>query len=144
MTSAVPIRRLHVLVVEDNVLNQKVAEGFLDQLGCSCLVVDSGERAIAAVKQSHFDVVLMDLRMAGLDGLETTEAICEQVPADHRPKIVALTADAMAGSETRYREAGMDGFLVKPLRLATLESTLRQLFPWSQDPASGSCGSLET
>ena len=122
-------RWLHVLVAEDNPLNQKVAEGFLHQLGCTSVVVEDGTGVLGQVQNNEFDLVLMDIRMPQMDGLEATQQLHDSIPAEQLPKIIALTADAMPGDEARYIEAGMDAYLIKPLHLKTLEATLRQLFP---------------
>jgi CheY-like chemotaxis protein len=120
---------LNVLIAEDNPLNQKVAAGFVHSLGCASVIVPDGSQVLAELEKQDFDLVLMDIRMPVMGGLEATQQIRQEVPAEKMPKIVALTADAMPGDEERYLDAGMDAYLVKPLHLKTLEDALRRLFP---------------
>jgi len=120
---------LNVLIAEDNLLNQKVAAGFVHQLGCSSVVVSDGSQVLPELEKADFDLILMDIRMPVMGGIETTRQIRESIPTERLPKIVALTADAMPNDEVRYLDAGMDAYLVKPLHLKTLESALRKLFP---------------
>jgi len=116
--------RLRVLVVEDNVINQKVALGMLARLGCRADVAADGLEALQAVRRQHYDVVLMDVQMPVMDGLEATRQIRAQLPLDRQPHIVALTANALAEDRDRCLSAGMDDYLSKPLRAAQLVAAL--------------------
>jgi two-component system sensor histidine kinase/response regulator len=116
-----PARPLRVLVAEDNPVNQEVAVGMVERAGHTAVVVSQGREALAALEREPFDVVLMDVQMPELDGLETTAAIRERERevGGHLP-IVAVTAHAMKGDVERCLAAGMDAYVAKPLRSAEL------------------------
>jgi two-component system, sensor histidine kinase and response regulator len=116
----------HVLLVEDNAVNQKVAVRFLERMGCKVRVADNGAEGVKAWQEGRFDIVLMDLQMPVMDGLTATRSIRAMEEAGNREStpIVALTANAMAGQLERCMEAGMSGFLTKPLEIARLHETL--------------------
>ena len=118
------IGALRVLVAEDNRVNQKVAEGMFQRLGLDVVLVRDGLEAIERCSTELFDLVLMDLHMPQLDGLQAARALIE-AHGDACPRIVALSADVSAESAARCREVGMDGFLGKPFRIAELEAVLR-------------------
>jgi two-component system sensor histidine kinase/response regulator len=108
---------LRVLVAEDNLVNQQVAVGMLERAGHEVTVAENGREVLALLERETFDVVLMDVQMPELDGLETTAAIRERerTAGGHLP-IVALTAHAMKGDPERCLAAGMDAYLPKPLQ----------------------------
>ncbi|NRF68127.1 response regulator [Aquincola sp. S2] len=124
---AVPGAALHVLVAEDNPINAQVLAYVLDEMGHRFEVVASGGEAIAALRRQRFDVVLMDVQMPGMDGIEATRRIHAEWPAGQRPPIYALTAGVMDHEQRACREAGMDGFLVKPLERDQLEALFNRL-----------------
>ena len=115
-----------VLLVEDNVVNQKVASRFMERLGCKVTVAQNGEEGIAAWQAGVFDVVLMDLQMPVMDGLTATRRIRALEGENRRTPIVALTANAMTGQLERCLASGMDAFLAKPIEFAQLRQTLLQ------------------
>ncbi|MGH8176264.1 MAG: PAS domain-containing protein, partial [Steroidobacter sp.] len=115
-----------VLLVEDNAVNQKVAVRFLERMGCSVRVADNGAEGLKAFGEATFDIVFMDLQMPVMDGLTATRRIRELETVERRTPIVALTANAMSGQLERCIEAGMDGFLTKPLEIARLHETLER------------------
>jgi signal transduction histidine kinase/HPt (histidine-containing phosphotransfer) domain-containing protein/FixJ family two-component response regulator len=115
---------LHVLVAEDNPVNQRVVQLLLERRGHRVELVADGAEAVAAVRRTRFDLVLMDVQMPVLDGLAATERIRSDPPAHGAPRIVALTANAMVDDRTASRRAGMDGFLAKPIREADLDAVL--------------------
>jgi two-component system sensor histidine kinase/response regulator len=118
-----------VLVVEDNQTNQKVATAMLGALGLKSVLAENGLVAVEKVRQEHFDLVLMDCQMPVMDGYAATAAI-RALPGERgRTPILALTANALQGDETRCLAAGMDGFLPKPLTLAHLAATLGRWLP---------------
>jgi signal transduction histidine kinase/DNA-binding response OmpR family regulator/HPt (histidine-containing phosphotransfer) domain-containing protein len=124
------------LVVEDQEINQRVAESMLRKLGLSVHVAANGLEAIALVRQHDFDVVLMDCQMPVMDGFEATAQI-RRLP-DARGiglPIIALTANALAGDDQKCLQAGMDGFLAKPYTLATLRAALARWLPQAAPPA---------
>jgi CheY-like chemotaxis protein/HPt (histidine-containing phosphotransfer) domain-containing protein len=112
-----------VLVVEDNVVNQKVAARFLERLGCTVRIAEHGADGVTACLEERFDVVLMDLQMPVMDGLTATRRIRE-LEVGHRTPIIALTANAMRGDQERCEAAGMDGFLTKPIEVERLSDIL--------------------
>lgn len=116
----------HVLVVEDNEVNQLVAVGMLDALGYTSEVAADGAAAAARVAAGRFDAVLMDLQMPRLDGFGATRLIRQSEGAGARVPIIALTASATAGESERCREAGMTGFLTKPVRMDDLAAALAE------------------
>jgi signal transduction histidine kinase/FixJ family two-component response regulator len=122
----------HVLIVEDNPLNQEVAVAMLENLRCNCLIVDNGAKALAALTADHdFDMVLMDCQMPVMDGYQATRLYREHESAsgNSRLPIIALTANAMQGDRDRCIEAGMDDFLSKPFRITELRDVLIRWSP---------------
>jgi two-component system, sensor histidine kinase and response regulator len=119
---------LRVLLAEDNAVNQHLAVRLLEKRGHTVTVVQDGTEALAAIRRQTFDVVLMDIQMPHMDGLETTRAIRarEQDTATHVP-IVAMTAHAMQGDRERCLAAGMDGYVTKPLRPMELFEVIASL-----------------
>ncbi len=113
----------HVLLVEDNFVNQKVAVRFLERLGCTVEVATNGAEGIAACQRQHFDIVLMDLQMPVMDGMTATRKIRAWETSGHLP-IIALTANAMTGDRELCEAAGMDGYLTKPIEVERLRSIL--------------------
>ena len=112
-----------VLLAEDNPINALLARSLLEREGCTVDRVGNGEDALGAVAGAHYDLILMDLRMPGMDGRETTEALRAR---GCRTPIVALTADAFEEDRRACLEAGMDDFLTKPLKPAVLQAMLRR------------------
>lgn len=122
-----PVRNLHVLLAEDNVVNQRLASRLLEKRGHHVALASTGGEALARLKQEMFDVILMDVQMPDMDGLETTAIIRErEKDSGIRTPIVALTAHTMKGDRERCLAAGMDGYVTKPINaaefLATVES----------------------
>jgi len=129
-------RSLRILLAEDNLVNQKLTTELLKKLGHRVTLVSNGAEAVGAVRQSDFDLVLMDIQMPVMDGIEATGAIrAAQRPDGRRLPIVALTAHAMKGDSDRYRRAGMDDYLSKPMNLDGLRAALAR---WTAVEASGS------
>ncbi len=115
---------LRILVAEDNLVNQKIALLMLERLGYRADLVANGLEAVNVVRQVPYDVVLMDLQMPELDGLDATRQILAEHPAGRRPRIVALTANAFEDDRLECLAAGMDDHLSKPLQKDKLESAL--------------------
>jgi PAS domain S-box-containing protein len=109
------IQQLRVLVAEDNKINQQLVRMLLSKAGHVADVVETGEAAVAAVRASDYDVVLMDVQMPILDGIEATRHIRGLPPPKNAVPIIAVTAHAMAGAREQYLASGMDGYLSKPL-----------------------------
>ena len=122
-----PSRRLRILVVEDDPVNRTVIAEMLARGAHTTELVTNGREALAILANRRFDVILMDLQMPELDGLQTTAAIrASEPPGEHVP-IIALTARAMPGDRQICRDAGMDGYVTKPPRLTDLEAAIRQV-----------------
>ncbi len=120
---------LRILIAEDNPVNQRVALLLLERLGYRADVVANGAEAALAVHERSYDVVLMDVRMPEVDGIEATRRIRAELPKDQQPRIVALTANAMAEDRSACEAAGMDDFLSKPITAKELERALRGARP---------------
>lgn len=118
-------RRLRILVAEDNVINQKVAVRILERFGYRADIAANGVEAIEAIRRQSYDLVFMDVHMPGMDGLEATRHICSEWPTG-RPKIIAMTADALQGDREQCLEAGMDGYISKPVRVEELRTILEK------------------
>jgi CheY-like chemotaxis protein len=115
---------MRILLAEDNPINQRVAELMLTRRGHRVDIVDNGADAVRAVHDVAYDLVLMDVRMPSMDGLEATERIRAYPPGHGAPRIVALTANATVEDQTAGRRAGMDGFLAKPIQENDLDAAL--------------------
>jgi CheY-like chemotaxis protein len=113
---------LRILVVEDNVINQRLTERVLDKLGYKPEFAEDGQQALLAVKKKSFDLILMDVRMPGMDGLEATRQI--RLLAGNQPVIIAMTANAMQGDREECLQAGMDDYVSKPVKLEGLVERL--------------------
>ena len=119
---------LRVLVAEDNPVNQRVILLFLERLGHQADIVPDGREVLRAVEAQTYDVVLMDMRMPEMDGLEATRLIHRRWP-DRRPLVVGVTANAVAGDREQCLAAGMDGYLSKPFSMDELADMLSALRP---------------
>jgi CheY-like chemotaxis protein len=119
-------RRPRVLVAEDNRTNQLVIRAMLERLGCEVEMATNGAEAVTAATSRAFDLILMDIMMPEMDGVEATQRL--RAHGLTLP-IVALTANADGGDHARYRASGMDDCLVKPVRGDTLRATMRALLP---------------
>ncbi len=115
---------LRVLLVEDNLVNQKVALRFLDRLGYQADAVANGLEAVASFQNRHYDLVFMDLHMPEMDGLEATRRIRRALAGREQPCILALTANAHEANRQECLDAGMDGFITKPIKLADIEQAI--------------------
>jgi CheY-like chemotaxis protein len=123
------VSALRILLAEDNAVNQKVALLILKKLGYRADVAANGFEVIAALERQHYDVVLMDVQMPELDGLDASRRICERWPEAERPRIVAMTANAMQEDRDACAEAGMDDYVAKPIRPDVLAEALRKVRP---------------
>jgi two-component system, sensor histidine kinase and response regulator len=114
-------RSLRILLAEDNLVNQKLARRLLEKHGHGVAVVGNGREALAAIEKDEFDLVLMDVQMPEMDGFVATQTIRESEAGTgrHLP-IIAMTAHAMKGDQERCLEAGMDGYISKPINAAEL------------------------
>jgi PAS domain S-box-containing protein len=115
-----------VLLIEDNAVNQKVAQRFLERLGCEVALAENGEQGVRAWENGEFALVFMDIQMPVMDGYTATRLIREQECIGRHTPIVALTANAMTGQLERCIEAGMDGLLTKPIVVDRLREVLER------------------
>jgi PAS domain S-box-containing protein len=120
---------LRILLAEDNAMNQKVALRLLERLGYRADVATNGLEAIEALELQPYDVVLMDVQMPELDGLDATRRICERWPADSRPHIIAMTANALPEDREACFAAGMNDYVAKPIRAEELAAALKRARP---------------
>jgi CheY-like chemotaxis protein len=122
------LRKMKILLAEDNAVNQKVALGLLRRLGQTADVVENGELALAALREQRYDLVLMDCQMPVMDGFETTRILRSEDSGvlDRKVPVVAMTANAMKGDRELCIEAGMDDYLAKPIVAAELEEKIRK------------------
>jgi two-component system sensor histidine kinase/response regulator len=130
---------LRVLVVEDNPVNQRLATRLLEKRGHRVVLAANGREAVDAIEREAFDLVLMDVQMPEMDGLEATAVIRqrEQTTQRHQP-IIALTAHAMKGDQLRCIEAGMDGYITKPIRTQELDEILDKYLAFRTSSANAS------
>ncbi len=131
-------RSLRILLAEDNHVNQRLATRLLEKRGHLVSVVENGREALDALYLSSFDLVLMDVQMPVMDGIEATKALrqSEAASSNHQP-IIALTAHAMKGDLERCMGAGMDGYLSKPIRPQELDRLLEEYLETEQEPSRG-------
>ncbi len=115
---------LRLLVVEDNIINQKVALRILERLGYDADLANNGREALAAVERQPYDLLLMDVQMPEMDGLEATRAIRARLPAEQQPAIIAMTAAASREDQQACLAAGMDAFISKPVQIEELTAIL--------------------
>jgi CheY-like chemotaxis protein len=113
-----------VLLAEDNVVNQKLALRLLSQMGYRADVAANGLEVLQAVDRQPYDVILMDVQMPEMDGLEATRRLCAALDAFKRPRIIAMTANAMQGDREMCLAAGMDDYISKPIRVEELVKSL--------------------
>jgi len=140
---------LRVLIAEDNKVNQKVVLKVLAQItaGCTPDVVENGVQVLAALARKTYDLILMDIHMPEMDGLEATRRIVAAYPPRCRPRIIALSADTLQALHDRCKEAGIEEFIVKPFRVEDLKRVMQTCRRVGQDDAcsgpEGAAGSTE-
>lgn len=117
---------LNILLAEDNVVNQKVAQRILKRLGYRIDIVSDGAEAVESVRRQNYDIVLMDVQMPNMDGIEATKRIIQETSAEQRPQIIAMTAGAMQEDSQRCFDAGMCDFISKPIQIPNLIEVIKQ------------------
>jgi CheY-like chemotaxis protein len=120
---------LRILVVEDNKVNQQLVLQLLEKMGYRADVAGNGLEAIQALRRQPYDVAFMDVHMPEMDGLTATQHICQEWPSTARPRIIAMTANAMQGDREDCLRAGMDDYISKPIRIEELVASL-----WKSQP----------
>jgi signal transduction histidine kinase/ligand-binding sensor domain-containing protein/ActR/RegA family two-component response regulator len=124
------VRQLRVLLAEDNPVNQKISRTMLEKAGHTVVSALNGVEALTKYQDQHFDLILMDVQMPDMDGLEATRRIRQLEESSKRHiTIIALTAHAMKGDQERFLETGMDAYLGKPVRSPDLHATIARFFP---------------
>lgn len=124
MVTPTPPHPLKILVAEDHVVNQKIILHILGKFGHTAVIAANGIQVLEALEREHYDIIFMDVHMPEMDGLETTRRIINKWKTGERPKIIAITADAMAGDREKCVEAGMDDYIGKPIRIEDVETIL--------------------
>ncbi|MDB9516629.1 ATP-binding protein [Roseofilum reptotaenium CS-1145] len=117
---------LRILLAEDNSVNQKVAIKMLDRLGYRVDIVSNGLEVIEALQRQVYHIILMDVQMPEMDGLEATRYICQNWQSSQRPHIIAMTAGAADGNQWQCLEAGMDDYVSKPVKVESLQAALER------------------
>ncbi|MDO9257788.1 MAG: response regulator [Bacteroidales bacterium] len=115
---------LSILLAEDNFTNQELVVTLMRKMGYTIDAVENGRKALEIMEHKSFDIILMDVQMPVMNGLEATQAIIEKYPEDVRPFIIAITANAMPGDRERFIEAGMVDYLSKPIRFKDVQDVL--------------------
>ncbi len=135
---SVPLQPLQILLAEDSLVNQRLAVALLKKAGHQVTVANNGLEAVEAVRNQHFDLVLMDVQMPDMDGFQATKAIrAEQVRIGRHIPIIAMTAHALHGDRQRCLDAGMDGYVAKPIHARKLLQTMKSVLddmPWENEP----------
>ncbi len=126
---------LRLLLADDNAINRKVGLSLLRKLGYDADMVQDGREVLEALESKPYDIVFLDVQMPEMDGLEAARQICQQWPAGKRPRIVAMTGNALLGDRERCLEAGMDDYISKPIRVSDLQAALERWAP-ADSPSS--------
>jgi CheY-like chemotaxis protein/HPt (histidine-containing phosphotransfer) domain-containing protein len=120
---------LKLLLADDNPINQKVGLSVLNKLGYRADIANNGIEVLKALEQKPYDILFLDVQMPEMDGLEAARQICQRWPADKRPRIVAMTGNALMGDREKCLQAGMDDYISKPVRIAELQAALEKWGP---------------
>jgi CheY-like chemotaxis protein/HPt (histidine-containing phosphotransfer) domain-containing protein len=117
---------LSILLADDNIINQKVGQSVLRKLGYESDVVDNGREVLKALDRKKYDVILLDVQMPEMDGLDAARHICQRYPEAERPRLIAMTGQALVGDREKCLSAGMDDYISKPVRVGELQSALEK------------------
>ncbi|MBK6964560.1 MAG: response regulator [Bacteroidales bacterium] len=121
LSAKLPMR---ILLAEDNITNQDLVITLLSKMGYKIDAVENGRKVLEMLDRKKYDIILMDIQMPVMNGMEATKIICEKFPEHDRPKIIAITANAMPGDRERYLNAGMVDYLPKPIKFKDVQSVL--------------------
>ncbi|HVV00491.1 MAG TPA: response regulator, partial [Verrucomicrobiae bacterium] len=113
----------------DNLINQKVGLSVLHKLGYRADIANNGVEVLRALEQKEYDVLFLDVQMPEMDGLEAARRICDRWPPQKRPKIIAMTGNALTGDREKCLQAGMDDYISKPIRIGDLQTALEKWAP---------------
>ena len=120
---------LRLLLADDNPINQKVGLSVLHRLGYRADLANNGVEVLEALEQKAYDILFLDVQMPEMDGLEAARKICQKWSADKRPRIIAMTGNALVGDREKCLQAGMDDYISKPIRISDLQSALERWGP---------------
>lgn len=115
---------MRILLAEDNITNQDLVITLLAKMGYKIDAVENGRKVIEMLERKKYDIILMDIQMPVMNGIEATKIICEKYPEQERPKIIAITANAMPGDRERYLSSGMVDYLPKPIKFKDVQAVL--------------------
>ena len=118
-----------LLLADDNPINQKVGLSVLQKLGYHADIATNGVEVLKALEQKAYDILFLDVQMPEMDGLETARQICQRWPTEKRPRIIAMTGNALMGDREKCLQAGMDDYISKPVRVGELQSALQRWGP---------------
>jgi len=122
---------LRVLLADDNPINQKVGLSVLSKLGYRADLANNGLEVLKALEQKPYDILFLDIQMPEMDGLEAARRLCKRWPPDKRPRIIAMTGNALMGDREKCLDAGMDDYISKPVRISELQTALERWGPKS-------------
>ena len=117
---------LRLLLADDNPINQKVGLSVVQKLGYRADLASNGLEVLKALEQKAYDILFLDVQMPEMDGLEAARQICQRWPAEKRPRIIAMTGNALIGDREKCLQAGMDDYISKPIRIAEMQSALER------------------
>ena len=117
---------LRLLLADDNPINQKVGLSVLNKLGYRADIANNGLEVLQALEQKAYDILFLDVQMPEMDGLEAARRICQRWPTEKRPRIIAMTGNALMGDREKCLEAGMDDYISKPVRIGDLQAALER------------------
>ena len=126
---------LRILLAEDHAVNQRVMKLMLERLGYRADIVANGLEALHSFKRQDYDVILMDIQMPEMSGIEATRRLRCELPPERQPRIIALTANALGGEREEYLATGMDDYLSKPVNVAALRAALEKCMPIGEPQA---------
>lgn len=117
---------LRILIAEDNLLNQKLTISLLNLMGYQVDAVENGREVLEILGEKDYDIILMDVQMPEMDGIEATEKIIETIFLEKQPRVIALTANAMSGDRDICLKAGMVDYMAKPVKLKELQKMIEK------------------
>jgi signal transduction histidine kinase/HPt (histidine-containing phosphotransfer) domain-containing protein len=126
LASRMPLR---LLLADDNPINQKVGLSVLQRLGYRADLANNGIEVLSALEQKVYDILFLDVQMPEMDGLEAARRICHKWPSERRPRIIAMTGNALMGDREKCLDAGMDDYISKPVRIAEIQAALEKWGP---------------